>query len=136
MKLVRLLRSMVGSVGESAVQHHRKVDVTSPGDTVELLEQAEAGTHCDTGLTFHQDDVRFNYITSTLCTANVRGWCYTTDYYKLDIGLGQYIYTLFMGKHLHAIQLDAFNIVYFPGHGSGGISMNGDSMTAGGTSGF
>ena len=38
MKLVRLLRSMVGSVGESAVQHHKKVGVTFPGDTAELLE--------------------------------------------------------------------------------------------------
>ena len=36
MKLVRLLRSMIDSVGESSVQHHRKIDVTSPGDTVEL----------------------------------------------------------------------------------------------------
>ena len=36
MKVVRLLRSMVDSVGESSVQHHREIDVNLSGDTVEL----------------------------------------------------------------------------------------------------
>ena len=47
MKLVRLLRSMIDSVGESSVQHHREIDVNLSGDTVELPDYDI--THCDTG---------------------------------------------------------------------------------------
>ena len=38
---------MVGSVGESSVQHHREIDVNLSGDTVELPDYDI--THCDTG---------------------------------------------------------------------------------------
>ena len=53
MKLVRLLRSMIDSVGESSVQHHREIDVNLSGDTVELPDLIPLTEL--TGLAFRRD---------------------------------------------------------------------------------
>ena len=46
---------MVGSVGESSVQHHREIDVNLSGDTVELPDLIPLTEL--TGLAFRRDSV-------------------------------------------------------------------------------